>query len=73
MRACVCEGMADYQHVVPVHADVARRKKRNWAEVEEPHFGEVYLYHFKHVRKLRGEKNTVYYFMSTFMHENIGP
>ncbi|GMY16885.1 general transcription factor 3C polypeptide 5-like [Fagus crenata] len=33
------EGMADYQHVVPVHADVARRKKRNWAEVEEPHFG----------------------------------
>ncbi|KAJ4715492.1 general transcription factor 3C polypeptide 5-like [Melia azedarach] len=31
-------GMADYQHVVAVHADVARRKKRNWTEVEEPHF-----------------------------------
>ncbi|WJZ88336.1 hypothetical protein VitviT2T_007645 [Vitis vinifera] len=29
-------GMVDYQHVLPVHADVARRKKRNWAEVE-PH------------------------------------
>ncbi|KAL6344151.1 hypothetical protein AAG906_031865 [Vitis piasezkii] len=28
--------MVDYQHVLPVHADVARRKKRNWAEVE-PH------------------------------------
>ncbi|XP_061346059.1 uncharacterized protein LOC133291756 isoform X2 [Gastrolobium bilobum] len=32
------EGMADYQHVIPVHADVARRKKRNWSELEEPHF-----------------------------------
>nr|XP_023871990.1 general transcription factor 3C polypeptide 5-like isoform X1 [Quercus suber] len=32
------EGMVDYQHVVAIHADVARRKKRNWAEVEEPHF-----------------------------------
>ncbi|KAM4105598.1 hypothetical protein ACB094_04G003700 [Castanea mollissima] len=32
------EGMVDYQHVVAVHADAARRKKRNWAEVEEPHF-----------------------------------
>ncbi|GAV67150.1 Tau95 domain-containing protein [Cephalotus follicularis] len=32
------DGMADYQHVVAVHADVARRKKRNWAEVEEPQF-----------------------------------
>ncbi|KAM3702172.1 hypothetical protein ACJW31_04G005100 [Castanea mollissima] len=31
-------GMVDYQHVVAVHADAARRKKRNWAEVEEPHF-----------------------------------
>ncbi|PON71816.1 IIIC transcription factor [Parasponia andersonii] len=31
------DGMADYQHVVAVHADVARRKKRNWREVEEPH------------------------------------
>ncbi|KAG8367641.1 hypothetical protein BUALT_Bualt16G0094100 [Buddleja alternifolia] len=27
-------GMADYQHVLAVHADVTRRKKRNWAEVE---------------------------------------
>ena len=34
------EGMVDYQHVLPVHADVARRKKRNWAEVE-PHLGEA--------------------------------
>ncbi|KAJ1403882.1 hypothetical protein SESBI_27006 [Sesbania bispinosa] len=32
------EGMADYQHVIPVHADIARRKKRNWSELEEPHF-----------------------------------
>ncbi|KAH1158149.1 hypothetical protein GLYMA_11G082800v4 [Glycine max] len=31
-------GMADYQHVIPVHADVARRKKRNWSELEELHF-----------------------------------
>ncbi|KAM7279591.1 hypothetical protein ACFE04_006725 [Oxalis oulophora] len=29
------DGMADYQHVVAVHADVARRKKRNWSEAEE--------------------------------------
>lgn len=34
------DGMADYQHVVPVHADIARRKKRNWSELEEPLFGE---------------------------------
>lgn len=27
-------GMADYQHVVAVHGDVARRKKRGWAEQE---------------------------------------
>ncbi|GFQ00991.1 general transcription factor 3c polypeptide 5 [Phtheirospermum japonicum] len=27
-------GMVDYQHVLAVHADVTRRKKRNWAEVE---------------------------------------
>ncbi|KAL0316556.1 UNVERIFIED_CONTAM: General transcription factor 3C polypeptide 5, partial [Sesamum radiatum] len=27
-------GMVDYQHVLAVHADVNRRKKRNWAEVE---------------------------------------
>ncbi|TKY70276.1 General transcription factor 3C polypeptide 5 [Spatholobus suberectus] len=32
------DGMADYQYVVPVHADVARRKKRNWSELEELHF-----------------------------------
>ncbi|GAY60236.1 hypothetical protein CUMW_200390 [Citrus unshiu] len=32
------DGTADYQHVVAVHADVARRKKRNWTEVEEPQF-----------------------------------
>ncbi|KAI4332044.1 hypothetical protein L6164_016985 [Bauhinia variegata] len=31
-------GMVDYQHVLPVHADIARRKKRNWLELEEPHF-----------------------------------
>ncbi|XP_020972409.1 general transcription factor 3C polypeptide 5-like isoform X3 [Arachis ipaensis] len=37
-KAYCFNGMADYQHVVPVHADVARRKKRNWAEVEEPAF-----------------------------------
>ncbi|XP_051149413.1 uncharacterized protein LOC127264081 [Andrographis paniculata] len=28
------DGMVDYQHVLPVHADVTRRKKRNWAEVD---------------------------------------
>ncbi|XP_019247633.1 PREDICTED: general transcription factor 3C polypeptide 5-like isoform X1 [Nicotiana attenuata] len=27
-------GMVDYQHVLAVQADVARRKKRQWAEVE---------------------------------------
>lgn len=27
-------GMVDYQHVVAVHADVSRKKKRNWADVE---------------------------------------
>ncbi|KAJ7969113.1 general transcription factor 3C polypeptide 5-like [Quillaja saponaria] len=32
------DGMIDYQHVVAVHADVARRKKRNWSEVEELQF-----------------------------------
>ncbi|RDX74396.1 General transcription factor 3C polypeptide 5 [Mucuna pruriens] len=32
------DGMADYQHVIPVHADIARRKKRNWSELEELHF-----------------------------------
>ncbi|KAE9612917.1 putative transcription factor IIIC, subunit 5 [Lupinus albus] len=32
------DGMVDYQHVIPVHADVARTKKRNWSELEEPLF-----------------------------------
>lgn len=32
------EGMADYQHVVPVHADIAMRKRKNPSEMEEPHF-----------------------------------
>ncbi|KAL2485332.1 Transcription factor IIIC [Abeliophyllum distichum] len=27
-------GMVDYQHVLAVHADVAQRRKRKWAEVE---------------------------------------
>ncbi|XP_031272616.1 general transcription factor 3C polypeptide 5-like [Pistacia vera] len=31
------DGMADYQHVVAIHADVAWRKKRNWTEMEEQH------------------------------------
>ncbi|XP_024024632.1 general transcription factor 3C polypeptide 5 isoform X2 [Morus notabilis] len=30
------DGMVDYQHVTAVHADVARRKKRKWLELEEP-------------------------------------
>lgn len=30
--------MADYQQVLAVHADVARKKKRTWADVE-PQFG----------------------------------
>lgn len=34
----VHKGMVDYQHVLSVHADVARRKKRNWADME-PQFG----------------------------------
>ncbi|KAL7134463.1 hypothetical protein ABFS83_11G028700 [Erythranthe nasuta] len=28
------KGMVDYQHVLAIHADRTRRKKRNWAEVE---------------------------------------
>ncbi|XVF12713.1 hypothetical protein REPUB_Repub08aG0143100 [Reevesia pubescens] len=31
-------GMVDYQHVVAVHADAARKRERNWAEAEEPPF-----------------------------------
>ncbi|XP_075075870.1 uncharacterized protein LOC107812107 isoform X3 [Nicotiana tabacum] len=34
-------GMVDYQHVLAVQADVARRKKRQWAEVE-PKFGQPF-------------------------------
>ena len=49
LTGCFCflfqnhEGMFDYQHVIPVHADVARRRKRNWSELEEPHVGEYYV------------------------------
>ncbi|PRQ46012.1 putative transcription factor IIIC, subunit 5 [Rosa chinensis] len=32
------DGMVDYQHVIAVHADVARKRKRNRVETEEPHF-----------------------------------
>ncbi|XVE64452.1 hypothetical protein DITRI_Ditri07aG0101700 [Diplodiscus trichospermus] len=32
------DGMADYQHVLAVHADAARKRKRNWVEAEEPSF-----------------------------------
>ncbi|XP_062170163.1 uncharacterized protein LOC133875905 [Alnus glutinosa] len=35
------EGMADYQHVVAVHADAAKQRKkgkRQWGEIEDPHF-----------------------------------
>ncbi|XP_031383481.1 general transcription factor 3C polypeptide 5-like isoform X2 [Punica granatum] len=32
------EGMVDYQHVVSVHAENSRRKKRSWTEVEERQF-----------------------------------
>ncbi|CAL5415566.1 unnamed protein product [Camellia sinensis] len=35
-------GMVDYQHIVAVHADVAQRNKRNWADME-PQF-EVWSY-----------------------------
>ncbi|XVF53338.1 hypothetical protein PTKIN_Ptkin05aG0091600 [Pterospermum kingtungense] len=31
-------GMADYQHVIAVHADAARKRKRNLVEAEEPPF-----------------------------------
>lgn len=26
--------MADYQHVIPIHADIARQKKRKWMDVD---------------------------------------
>ncbi|XP_010421273.1 PREDICTED: general transcription factor 3C polypeptide 5 isoform X2 [Camelina sativa] len=28
------DGMADYQHVIPIHADIAQQKKRKWMEVK---------------------------------------
>ncbi|CAN8268220.1 unnamed protein product [Cochlearia groenlandica] len=28
------DGMADYQHVIPIHADIAQQKKRKWMEVD---------------------------------------
>jgi hypothetical protein len=39
------EGMADYQHVVAVHADAAKQRKkgkRQWGEIEDPHFGQAH-------------------------------
>ncbi|KAL1807966.1 hypothetical protein ACET3Z_024956 [Daucus carota] len=36
------DGMAAYQHVLAVHADLPRRKKRNWADVD-PQFAVYYL------------------------------
>lgn len=33
--------MVDYQHVVAVHAENSRRKKRSRTEVEERQFGET--------------------------------
>ncbi|MBA0583767.1 hypothetical protein Gorai_014611 [Gossypium raimondii] len=32
------DGMADYQHVLPVHANAARKRKGNWVEAEETSF-----------------------------------
>jgi len=29
-----CLGMADYQHVIPIHADIAQQKKRKWMDVD---------------------------------------
>uniref|UniRef100_A0A1J3JL82 General transcription factor 3C polypeptide 5 n=1 Tax=Noccaea caerulescens TaxID=107243 RepID=A0A1J3JL82_NOCCA len=28
------DGMADYQHVIPIHADIARQKKRKWMDLD---------------------------------------
>ncbi|KAG7603327.1 Transcription factor IIIC subunit 5 HTH domain [Arabidopsis thaliana x Arabidopsis arenosa] len=28
------DGMVDYQHVIPIHADIAQQKKRKWMEVK---------------------------------------
>ncbi|PPE02926.1 hypothetical protein GOBAR_DD00048 [Gossypium barbadense] len=35
--------MADYQHVLPVHANAARKRKGNWVEAEETSFGEAFM------------------------------
>lgn len=40
----ISEGMADYQHVIPVHADIALRKKRSWIEMDEPLAGETCIF-----------------------------
>ncbi|KAJ4839142.1 hypothetical protein Tsubulata_008306 [Turnera subulata] len=42
------QGMADYQHVIPVHAEKARRKKRKWAELDQPHFEKAGLLDLDH-------------------------
>ncbi|KAH0900095.1 LOW QUALITY PROTEIN: hypothetical protein HID58_049663, partial [Brassica napus] len=31
---CIHVGMVDYQHVIPIHADVAQQRKRKWMEVK---------------------------------------
>ncbi|KAJ6865719.1 hypothetical protein NC652_037284 [Populus alba x Populus x berolinensis] len=36
--ARIPEEWLTYQHVVPVHADIAMRKRKNPSEMEEPHF-----------------------------------
>ncbi|KAK4769456.1 hypothetical protein SAY86_027606 [Trapa natans] len=35
------KGMVDYQHVVAVHAENSRRKKRSWSEVEQQKFEKI--------------------------------
>ncbi|MFQ6626297.1 hypothetical protein Gotur_005455 [Gossypium turneri] len=37
------DGIADYQHVLPVHANAARKRKGNWVEAEETSFGEAFM------------------------------
>jgi hypothetical protein len=39
--------MADYQYVVPVHADVTKRKKRSLSEPEETHLGDYFISMFE--------------------------
>ncbi|XLS62514.1 hypothetical protein HN51_016742, partial [Arachis hypogaea] len=41
-------GMFDYQYVVPIHAEFAQRKKRNWPELDEAHLGEDGLMNVNH-------------------------